>query len=166
MKQMPENSRRLLSFWLCLTTFAVFFLRHLLSFSSFLTTFAVFFLWHLRDDLVERSTARAKATRSVSLLNWKVQWTFHASSAASAYSASALAAFDHICRKIPGKCSYFLAARSLPPRSPRLPRPRSLPSRLPRSPRLPRSRPLPPCPRPRPRPLRFCCSGSGMLQPS
>lgn len=32
--------------------------------------------------------------------------------------------------------------------------------------RLPRSRPLPPCPRPRPRPLRFCCSGSGMFQPS
>ena len=35
----------------------------------------------LRDDLLSRSIVLAKATRSVSLLRWKVQWTFHASSA-------------------------------------------------------------------------------------
>ena len=42
----------------------------------------------LRDDLLERSIARAKAIRSVSLLRRKVQWTFRASSAVSAYSAN------------------------------------------------------------------------------
>ncbi|EPI42762.1 hypothetical protein HMPREF1585_00711 [Gardnerella vaginalis JCP8481B] len=42
-----------------------------------------------RDDLLERSTARAKATRSVSLLRVESTVCFNASSVASALSARA-----------------------------------------------------------------------------
>ncbi|WP_197479834.1 hypothetical protein [Gardnerella sp. 26-12] len=48
----------------------------------------------LRGDLLERSIARAKAIRSVSLLRRKVQWTFRASSAVSAYSASVVQSLE------------------------------------------------------------------------
>ncbi|RFD80460.1 hypothetical protein AXE77_01995 [Gardnerella vaginalis] len=42
-----------------------------------------------RDDLLERSIVRAKATRSVSLLKLKARGAFNASSVASALSARA-----------------------------------------------------------------------------
>ncbi|WP_230469648.1 hypothetical protein, partial [Gardnerella vaginalis] len=48
-------------------------------------------LKELEIPLISSSVkARAKAGRRVSLLRRKVQWTFRASSAASAYSASVL----------------------------------------------------------------------------
>ena len=60
-------------------------------------------LW--RDDLLERSIARAKAIRSVSLLRRKVQWTFRASSAVSAYSANV----SHFMEHLPGGGRWFSA---------------------------------------------------------
>lgn len=59
----------------------------------------------LRDDLLSRSIVRAKAGRSVSLLRWKVQWTFHASSAARALTARALANLWNIFRSFSGFCT-------------------------------------------------------------
>ena len=47
-----------------------------------------------RDGLLERSTARAKATRSGNSLRLEVQWTSNASFVASAYSTSVLARFE------------------------------------------------------------------------
>ncbi|MFW0895048.1 hypothetical protein ACJV2T_01650 [Gardnerella sp. Marseille-Q9179] len=50
----------------------------------------------LRDDLLERSTARAKATRSGNSLRLEVQWTSNASFIASAYSASVGWFMEHL----------------------------------------------------------------------
>ena len=50
----------------------------------------------LRDDLLSRSIARAKATRSVSLLKLKARCAFNASSVASALPARAFLLSSHV----------------------------------------------------------------------
>ena len=104
------------AFWLFVETFAVFFFgvygqfgwfwKHLpVNSTAFVVVYALsdhicrVFLWRLRDDMLERSIERAKATRSGNSLRLEVRGTSNASFVASALPARASSFFRYWCSR-------------------------------------------------------------------